>query len=197
MRSQEPRRGSRQMAISARSLARPQSNVGGPGVADPQAKPSVAAAGGGCGCGCGGGGGGARGRAGADGGTEARSDGLGTRTHGWSNELVEVCRCLLVLHRVGDLDHLSPNGARQANDRARVTKMAKESTREDRMRVLIAIAEPVECALTGAGREQGERPFRKRLFQLAARTWRQISRRAKIASPVTIAPLQGQSLEQR
>jgi len=48
-------------------------------------------------------------------------------------------------------------------------KMAKESTREDRMRVLIAIAEPVECALTGAGREEGERPFRKRLFQLAAR----------------------------
>src|SRR5215208_3890256 len=47
--------------------------------------------------------------------------------------------------------------------------MAKESTREDRRRVLIAIAEPVECALTGAGREQGERPFRKRLFQLAAR----------------------------
>ena len=47
--------------------------------------------------------------------------------------------------------------------------MAKESTREDRMRVLIAIAEPVECALTGAGREEGERPFRKRLFQLAAR----------------------------
>src|SRR5829696_8631892 len=108
MRSQEPRRGSRQMAISARSLARPQSNVGGPGVADPQAKPSVAAAGGGCGCGCGGGGGG------------------------------------VVLHRVGELDHLSPNGARQANHRARVTKMAKESTREDRVRVLIAIAEPVE-----------------------------------------------------
>src|SRR5215218_11099656 len=68
MRSQEPRRGSRQMATSARSLARPQSNVGGPGVADPQAKPSVAGGRGcgcGCGCGCGGGGGGARGRAGA------------------------------------------------------------------------------------------------------------------------------------
>ena len=64
----------------------------------------------------------------------------------------------------------SPQSERtQANHRARVMKMAKESTREDRMRVLIAIAEPVECALPGAGREQGERPFRKRLFQLAAR----------------------------
>jgi hypothetical protein len=47
--------------------------------------------------------------------------------------------------------------------------MAKESTREDRMRVLIAIAEPVECALTGAGRKESERSFRKRLFKVAAR----------------------------
>ena len=48
-------------------------------------------------------------------------------------------------------------------------KVAKESTRKDRMRVLIAIAEPVECALTGAGREEGERSLRKRLFKVAAR----------------------------
>ncbi len=47
--------------------------------------------------------------------------------------------------------------------------MAKESTREDRMLVLIAIAEPVECALTGAGGKESERSLRKRLFQLAAR----------------------------
>jgi hypothetical protein len=47
--------------------------------------------------------------------------------------------------------------------------MAKESTRKDRMRVLIAIAEPVECALTGASREESERPLRKRLFKVAAR----------------------------
>src|SRR5829696_3180686 len=84
MRSQEPRRGSRQIAISARRLARLQSNAGGPGEADPQTKPSVAGAGGGCGCGCGRGGGGARGRGGADGGgvADATSDGPGTRTTG-------------------------------------------------------------------------------------------------------------------
>lgn len=52
------------------------------------------------------------------------------------------------------LSHLGPNGARQANHRARVIEMTEESTRKDRMRVLIAIAEPVECALTGASREE-------------------------------------------
>src|SRR5829696_5685629 len=130
MRSQEPRRGSRQMAISARSLARPQSNDGGPGVADPQAKPSVAAAGGGCGCGCGGGGGGARGRAGADGGTEARSDGLGTRTTGGptsSSRYAGVCWYCTEL--ATSITSVRTERAK-ANDRARVTKMAKESTRE-------------------------------------------------------------------
>jgi hypothetical protein len=47
--------------------------------------------------------------------------------------------------------------------------MAKESTREDRMRVLIAISEPVECALTGTGRKECERSLGKRLFNVAAR----------------------------
>ena len=47
--------------------------------------------------------------------------------------------------------------------------MAKESTREDRMRVLVVIAEPVECALTGAGRKESKRSLRKRLFKVAAR----------------------------
>jgi hypothetical protein len=36
------------------------------------------------------------------------------------------------------------------------------------MRVAVAIAEPVECALTGAGREESERSLWKWLFQLAA-----------------------------
>jgi hypothetical protein len=47
--------------------------------------------------------------------------------------------------------------------------MAKESTREDRMLVLIAIAEAVECALTGAGRKESKRSFRNRLSELPAR----------------------------
>jgi hypothetical protein len=47
--------------------------------------------------------------------------------------------------------------------------MAKESTREDRMLVLIVIAEAVECTLTGAGRKESKRPLWKRLFKVAAR----------------------------
>jgi hypothetical protein len=75
----------------------------------------------------------------------------------------------LILHRVGELVHLGANRTGQANNRARVIEMAKESTRKDRMRVLIAIAEPVQCALTGAGRKECERSFRKRLSNVAAR----------------------------
>jgi hypothetical protein len=75
----------------------------------------------------------------------------------------------LILYRVGELGHLDANRTGQANNRARVIEMAKESTREDRMRVLVAIAEPVECALTGAGGKESERSLRKRLFKIAAR----------------------------
>ena len=74
----------------------------------------------------------------------------------------------MILHRIGELGHLGANRS-QANNRARVIEMAKESTREDRMRVLVAIAEPVECALTGAGGKESERSLRKRLFKIAAR----------------------------
>ena len=76
-----------------------QSNAGGPGAADPQTKPSVAGAGGGCGCGEGeeAEAHAAEGELMAAAGRKLRPTGS-ARNHGRSNELVEVCRCLLVLH---------------------------------------------------------------------------------------------------